>query len=153
MRSRVLVVCLLALALKAPLAAVDSSESTFAGTIRTTSGNRLELSGEVTGGLQGSLTLDLGQGPNVGGGSWRLTVRRQDGAGTWYDAGELNGTVVRGVLQPSADGVTWSSDAIDLQITAGDGELANVTEGTGSLSFAFSSGDAPRASGTLTLTF
>lgn len=153
MRLRALAVCLLVLALKAPLGAADTSESTFAGTIRTTSGDRLELSGEVTGGLQGSLTLDLGQGHNVGGSPWRLTVRRQDGAGTWYDAGELTGTVVRGVLEPSADGVTWTSDAIDLQITAGDGELGNVTEGTGSLSFSFSTGDAPRASGTLTLTF
>jgi hypothetical protein len=153
MRSRALVVCLLVLALKAPLGAVDPLESTFAGTIRTTVGDRLELSGEVTGGLQGSLTMDLGQGQNVGGSPWRLAVRRQDGAGTWYDAGELSGTVVRGVLQPSADGLTWASDAIDLQITAGDGELANVTEGIGTLSFSFSTGDAPRASGTLTLTF
>ena len=152
MRSRLLAVCLLALSLTAPLGA-DTSESTLTGTIRTAESGRLELSGEVTGGLQGTLTVDLGQDQNVGGGAWRLDIRRQDGTGTWYDAGALTGTVVRGALQPSADGLSWASDAIELQVSTGDGELANVTDGTGTLSFTISTGDAPRASGTLTLTY
>lgn len=154
MRSRALVVCLLALALTAPLGAADPSESTFAGTIRTIDPDRLELSGEVTGGVHGRLTLDLGQdGANLGGCAWRLAVRRQDGAGTWYDAGALSGTVVRGGLYASADGQAWASDAVDLQIVAGDGELANVTDGSGRLVVSVTTGESPLASGTLALTF
>jgi hypothetical protein len=154
MRSRALVVCLLALVLTAPIGAADTTESTVAGTVRTTDSERLELSGEVTGGLQGTLTLDLGTtGADLGGSAWRLAVRRQDGTGAWYDAGTLLGVVTQGALHGSADGQAAASGPVELQITTGDGELSGVAAGSGSLTLSLVPGDPTLASGTLSLTF
>lgn len=154
MRPCAFVVCLLALVLTAPISAADTTESTFAGTVRTTDADRLELSGEVTGGVHGTLTMDLGTGAaELGGSAWRLAVRRQDGTGAWYDAGTLLGAVVRGGLHSSEDGLAAASDPVELQITSGDGELSNAAGGSGRMVLSVTAGDTILASGTLSLTF
>jgi hypothetical protein len=153
MRPSALAVCLLAAALIAPLTASTTTESTLSAKLREVDG-RFQLSGDVVGGLQGRLTLDLGAGPgSMAGHTWRLEVQRQDGAGTWYEAGVLMGTVATGTLTPADDGQSMAGDVIALEISAGDGELGDVAAGSGELRLTVHAGETPTASGTLTLTY
>lgn len=154
MRSRALAVCLFALVLTAPVGAADATESSLTGHIRTTEDERLELSADVTGGLTGTLTLDLGDGgAALFGGAWRLSVRRQDGAGEWLDAGEVSGAVVRGTLFTSPDGQLVASDPIELEVLSGTGDFADVATGSGALSIVVTLSDDRPTTGRLSLAF
>jgi hypothetical protein len=153
MRRCAVAVCLLALGLPVPLTGSSTTESTLAGHVSFTDG-RAQLSGDLAGGLQGRLTLDLGTAAGViDGHAWRLELQRQDGEGTWYDAGVLFGTVLSGSMSATEDGQTVTADRIELAVNGGDGELADIVAGSGQLRFTIQSGETPRASGTLTLTF
>jgi hypothetical protein len=154
MRRCAVAVCLLALTLTAPAGAAGTHEAIVNGHIRTVESGRLELTAEVSGTLDGTLTLDLGVGSShVVGTPWTLSVRAQDDAGEWHEAGQIHGVLLHGSFHASPDGTLMASEQLELSISEGSGDFESLSSGSGQLSLEVTLTELRPASGRLVLSF
>lgn len=154
MRRCAVALCLLALSLIAPVQAAGTLEATVDGHIRALESGRLELTAEVSGGLTGTLTLDLGTGADhVAGTPWMLSVRQQDDSGGWQDAGQIHGVLLHGSFQVSPDGTLMACDDLELTISEGTDDFETLGVGSGHLSLVVTLTESRPASGRLVLSF
>lgn len=110
----------------------------------------VEAAGDLPG--MGKVTL-LGEGGNVTGGSWTLTVLPPGADASASERGKLSGAVSGGTITFKPDGTLSAASAVQLTIESGTGQYAAVTSGNCTLNL---SADAERPSqfgGTLVLNF
>jgi hypothetical protein len=111
-------------------------------------------SGEASGDLHGSfyLAFDCKAG-SIFGGTWLIVVTTEAPDGTANVVGTIRGQVLNGAFQVDGDGARVTVQKVELAVTEGTGEYANVVEGTGSLAATSDTRSSPQFVGTLGLTF
>jgi hypothetical protein len=110
----------------------------------------LTASGDLPG--MNKVTLQ-GNGQNVTGGSWRMTVLPQNADASSSERGVLVGTVSGGTLTLTPDGTLASASGVQVTIQSGTGEFASVTSGTATLSISANAENPSQLSGSLVLNF
>jgi hypothetical protein len=111
-------------------------------------------SGDATGDLHGSfyLAFDCRDG-SILGGTWLILVKTDAPDGTAEVVGTIRGQVLQGTFQIDGNGDRVTVQSVELAITEGTGQYANVVEGTGSLAATSDVHGTPQFAGTLGLTF
>ena len=110
----------------------------------------LTASGDLPG--MNKVTLQ-GNGQNVTGGSWRMTVLPQNADASSSERGVLVGTVSGGTLTLTPEGTLASASGVQVTIQSGTGEFASVTSGTATLSISANAENPSQLSGSLVLNF
>jgi hypothetical protein len=111
-------------------------------------------SGDTSGDLHGSfyLAFDCKAG-SISGGTWLILVTNEAPDGMATVVGTLRGQVRNGTFRVDGEGDRVSVHDVELAVTEGTGQYANVVDGTGSLEATSDARHTPQFVGTLGLTF
>jgi hypothetical protein len=111
-------------------------------------------SGAASGDFRGSfyVAFDCKAG-SIFGGTWLIVVTNEAPDGTAEIVGTLRGQVLHGAFQVDGSGDRVSVHDVELAVTEGTGQYANVVKGTGSLAATSDARSTPQFVGTLGLTF
>jgi hypothetical protein len=129
--------------------------ATLVGTQTASGGDEgVSLHLNATGDLPGMLTLSLKhEGGQVVGGSWTLTVLPPNADASASEKGRLTGSVSGGTLTLDEHGIVTAAASVQLTVQGGEGQYAEVTGGSGTLSLSADPENTTKLGGPLALDF
>lgn len=108
----------------------------------------------AAGDLPGMIKLTLTRSEaNVTGGSLTMTVLPANADASSNERGSLTGTVSSGTLTLNENGTLASASNVQVSITGGTGEYANVTSGAATINVSADAENPSQLGGTLVLNF
>lgn len=152
MRAILVFVCTAVLA--SPLGAMRQTiEAAAQGEAKLTETNELILRGALEGDLRGTLQVTLRwETTSRARGHWSLTTFADSADGAPVETGTIRGDVVDGAFVAGPAGAITSISDLKLTVSAGSGEYATVSDGSGRLDVQLGR-DVEPFRGTLSVTF